>query len=140
MAHTYTELFYHFAWATKDRALMITPELEPHLYRYLRHRCEEMRVMVHAADGMPDHVHVACTLPVTLSIAEFIGKLKGASSHFINHGEHEWAQEGRFDWQPGYGALTFAKRDLAAIVRYIQRQKEHHREGTLSEKMERWEE
>ena len=42
-------------------------------------------------------------------------------------------------WQPGYGALTFAKRDLAHIIAYVENQKQHHRDGTLSAKMERME-
>lgn len=138
MAHAYTELFYHFVWATKNRAPSIGDELEPHLYRIVRHKCQELRVLVHALNGMLDHLHVACTLPVTLSVTEFAGQVKGTSSHFVNHGEHGVVLPHGFDWQPGYGALTFAKRDLSKIVRYIERQKEHHPNGTLSEAMERY--
>jgi putative transposase len=63
-----------------------------------------------------------------------LNKAKGASSHFVNHA---LSSEEPFQWQPGYGALTFAKRDLPTIVRYVQAQKEHHRDGTLKPKMER---
>jgi putative transposase len=94
-----------------------------------------LKIRVHALNGVPDHVHLACTLPVTLSIAAAMQQLKGSSSHFVNHLA---STDQRFEWQEGYGALTFSKRDLPRIVAYIDRQKEHHAQGTLSEKMERF--
>jgi REP element-mobilizing transposase RayT len=132
MARTYTELFYHFVWATKGREPLLTTELEPHVHRFLRHKCEEMGIAVYAVNGMPDHVHLACTLPTDLSIADALEKLKGSSSHFANA-----LPDSYLYWQPGYGALTFARRDLTRIVRYIDGQKEHHAAGTLSPAMER---
>lgn len=135
MAKAYTELFYHFIWATHERVPLIDAELEPHLDRQIRHKCEELKIRVHALNGIPDHVHLACTLPVTLSIAAAMQQLEGSSSHFVNHLA---PSDRRFDWQEGYGALTFAKRDLPRIVAYVDRQKEHHAQGTLSAKMERF--
>ena len=109
--------------------------MEPHLFRQIRHKCQELDIGVHALNGMPDHVHLACTLPVDLSIADALERVKGSSSHFINHRPgSEW----RLYWQTGYGALTFSKRDLPRVVAYIDHQKQHHAEGTLSAKMERW--
>src|SRR5438105_1273658 len=113
MANHYTQLYYHFIWATRGREPMIDAEMEPHLYRYLRRKCESIGVLVHALNGMPDHVHLACTLPTTLAIADFLETIKGSSSHFVNHRPDS---DGQFYWQSGYGALTFSKRDLARIV------------------------
>lgn len=121
-------------WATRERAPLIDAGLEPHLFRQIRHKCEELKIQVHALNGMPDHVHLACTLPVTLSIAAAMQQLKGSSSHFVNHLEQ---LDQTFQWQEGYGVLTFAKQDLPRIVAYINRQKEHHANGSFSPKMER---
>ncbi len=35
----YTELFYHFVWATKLRAPYVTPDVEQSLHDFLRHKC-----------------------------------------------------------------------------------------------------
>jgi hypothetical protein len=43
-------------------------------------------------------------------------------------------------WQPGYGALTFAQKDLKRVVAYVLNQKEHHQNNTLSPQMERTDE
>ncbi len=134
MANSYTELYYHFIWATKGREPLITLEVQVHLYAYIRHKCQEMSVHVYALDGMPDHVHLACSLPTDLSIADFLEVIKGSSSHFINHLDDA---DYCLYWQPGYGALTFAKRDLLRIVSYIENQAIHHYNGKLSPRMER---
>jgi putative transposase len=136
VSHSYLRLFYHFVWTTRDREPLVTPEVEAALYPYLRVRCEEKRVLVHALNGMPDHVHLACTLPTTLCVADFMEMVKGASSHFVNH----LPDQPRLYWHRGYGALTFRKRDLPQVVAYIRNQKEHHRAGTVSDEMERWDE
>ena len=59
-------------------------------------------------------------------------RIKGGSSHFISH--HSSGDPLR--WQPGYGRLTFAGRDLARIVSYVDNQKQHHSAAKLSPKME----
>jgi len=65
MADRYTQLYYHFVWSTRDRQPLITVELEPHLHRYIRHKCQELEVFVHALNSMPDHVHLACGEPLS---------------------------------------------------------------------------
>lgn len=132
-AHHYRELYYHFVWATKQRLPLIVPEMETHLYRYVRHKCEELEAVVYAVNGMPDHIHLACSVPPRLSVTDFVQQVKGASSYFINHQDEI---EGQLFWQEGYGVLTFSKNDLPRIVSYINNQKAHHQAGTLSYKME----
>ena len=93
-----------------------------------------MNVFVHALNGMPDHIHLVCSIPPTMAVADFAEKIKGSSSHFINHlPGHPF----ELYWQRGYGALTFSKRDLSQIVAYVDKQKTHHADGRLSPKMER---
>ncbi|MGV3721917.1 MAG: IS200/IS605 family transposase [Actinomycetota bacterium] len=134
MPKTYTELYYHFVWSTRDRAPLITEEIEPHLFRQIRHKCQELQVRVHALNAMPDHVHLACTLPTSLSVADAVAGIKGSSAHFITQVvDQGWILR----WQEGYGALTFAKRDLPTVVAYIDGQKTHHSSGEVRAVMER---
>ena len=132
----YLQLYYHLVWATKDRAPVISPAIEEELYGYLRGKCSELGSFVHALNGMEDHTHLVCTIPATVAVAEFVKKIKGASSHHVNQ---LMGTSGTF-WQPWYGALTFARRDLPRVVAYVVNQKQHHREGSLSRAMERCDE
>jgi hypothetical protein len=66
----YSEINFHITWHTKNSLPMITPHTEDRLYHYLTHRILETRdVRLHAIGG----------------ISDYIGKLKGSSSHYINH-------------------------------------------------------
>jgi hypothetical protein len=40
---------------------------------------------------------------------------------------------GRFAWQQGYGGFGVSKSNIAAAVRYIQNQEQHHRKMTFEE-------
>jgi REP element-mobilizing transposase RayT len=40
-------------------------------------------------------------------------------------------------WQPGYGLLTFAKRYLKYVVSYVNNQKQHHADSSLTIALER---
>ena len=119
MSDVYAEAFYHLVWATKMRERMIVPR-------------QEMAAAVHALNGMPDHVHLVCSVPASISVSEFMKRIKGGSSHFISH--HSVSAPLR--WQPGYGMLTFAAVDLPRVSHYVDNQKKHHRSGLLSPKME----
>lgn len=82
--------------------------------------------------GMSEHVHVVISIPPKLSVATLIGRLKGASSHHVNHNH----AAGSFGWQAEYGALSFAEKALPSIVDYVNHQKKHHTENTLNQSME----
>jgi putative transposase len=137
MPDTYTQFFYHFIWATRDRQPFITPEVEAPLYRFIRARCGELGVFVHALDGIEDHIHLVASVPPRLAVAQVLHDLKGASSRLINGLPDP---DFRLYWQTGYGGLTFARKDLARVVEYVRNQKQHHRDGRLSAEMERCEE
>lgn len=135
----YTELYYHFVWATKNRQPLISFEVAMHLHGFVRSKCTELGGAVFAVNGMPDHLHIACSLPATVAISVFVEKIKGASAHFINRYEPLATDlEGAFHWQSGFGALTFARRDLARIVAYVDNQQQRHADGPLSAAMERF--
>ncbi len=99
MPSTYYELHYHFVWATKERLPLITHRVEVELYGHIRGKCTDLRVRVHALDGIEDHSHLVCSLPTTISIADFLQRVKGASSHFANEltGEHGTFARGELD-------------------------------------------
>jgi putative transposase len=136
----YWQLYYHIVWATKGRDLLITPGLEPALHNYLRGKTISLGGIFHAVGGMEEHIHVVASIPPTLStlsVANFVGQLKGASSHWVNH------QKG-FDsslyWQDGYGVFSLSKKALPRVVAYVLNQREHHAKSDLWLALERIEE
>jgi putative transposase len=85
---------------------------------------------------MPDHLHLAVSIPPKIAVADFIGQIKGSSSFRINKQDANAEQRG-FRWQTEYGALTFGERSLATVVAYVENQATHHASHTLWPSFER---
>jgi putative transposase len=130
----YTELYLHLVWSTYDRLPLITPELQPRLYASLAHHSAALGAKVEAIGGICDHVHLLVRFPTTISIAEFVGKVKGATSHFVTH---VLRSPEPFKWQGGYGAFTVSKRNLGAVRDYVLDQEARHRVGRIYRAVER---
>lgn len=136
MRAPWTELYLHIVWSTWRRQPFITADLQAHLYGALSHQCAELGAGVIAIGGMPDHVHVFVRFPATITIAEFVRRLKGASSHFVTH-VLRWPEP--FKWQGGYGVFTVSKRHVPVVRDYVLNQEQHHREDSLHPEFERME-
>jgi putative transposase len=137
MSHNYySEINLHLTWHCKDSAPMLTPQVEPVAHRLIRQRIiKTSHVYVHEIGGTDTHVHVAVTIPPTLLISEFVGQIKGATSHDVNE---QFALRGKvLQWQVGYGVVSFGTRDLDWVKRYIQNQRVHHTEGKTQDRLER---
>ena len=133
--HVFHEIYLHINWHTKRDQPQILPRLEPMLYKMIKQRCIETKgVYFHEVGGTETHIHVGINIEPMVNISEFIGELKGFVSHEIN------ALEGGkvLEWQRGFGVVSFSKRQLKWVCDYIRNQKEHHAQGTLSEKLERY--
>ena len=131
----YSEINLHFTWHVKASNPIITPEIEPRLYKYiLSYALQTKGLIFHEIGGTETHVHIAVTIPPTLLISEWIGKVKGASSHYVNH---KLANRKLLDWQTGYGVVSFGTKDLEWAVKYIRSQKEHHEKHSTVERLER---
>jgi putative transposase len=123
MYGTRSELYLHLVWATWDRLPLLTPELQPVVYDCIQAECKRLRVEAIAIGGIEDHVHLLVRIPTTISVAELVKQVKGASSHFVTH---ELSGGGTFTWQGGYGAFTVSKRNVPIVREYVSRQEKHH--------------
>jgi putative transposase len=131
---TFWRLYYHLIWSTAERRHALTEAVEEHLYPYLVSKAAELGVYVYAVNGWYDHIHMVVAVPPKLSVATVVGKLKGSSSHFLNH---TLRFDPAFAWQHGYGALSIGERHRHIAEAYVNRQKERHAKATLVPWLER---
>ena len=135
--NVYSEINLHMNWHTNGDSPVLIDQVESRCHRFLTHKCLETRgVYVHAVGGTENHVHLAVSIPPTVKISEWIGQLKGACSHHINH---EICNRNVLDWQVGYGVVSFGTKDLPWVVAYVKNQKQHHAEGAVFDRLERTE-
>jgi putative transposase len=64
-------------------------------------------------------IHILIGYRPAQSLSDLMQDVKGSSSKWIN--EKRFVK-GRFSWQEGYGAFSYAKSDLPKIIGYIQHQ------------------
>ncbi len=124
MPSAFTQNYYHTVFSTKQRAMLITPEIEERLYPFLGGIVRDLRCTPIAVNGMPDHVHLLVRYRADLSHSEMLQQIKGRSSKWMNE---TFPQFGRFSWQEGYGGFTVSRSAMPEVERYISRQKEHHK-------------
>ena len=131
--NVYSEIHQHVTWHVKNGAA-IEPEFEAKLHGFIRdYAARTQGVVVHAVNGVTDHVHIAVSVPPTLNVSEWLGRLKGASSHYVNE---QLTNRKTFGWQAGYGVVSFGTKDLPWVVGYVERQKEHHAAGRVHDRLE----
>ena len=127
-------VYYHIVWTTKERLPLITPDIETTLYGYLIGKANALGTITHAIGGVQDHIHVVASIPPKLSVAELVKRLKGSSSHYVNHSLANYPDS--FRWQRGYGVFSLGQKQLDIAVAYVRNQKKHHREGTVFSALE----
>lgn len=126
------EVYYHFIWAPRYREPVIEPRIESSLHGYMQAKAVELGATVFAVNGMSDHVHMVASVPPKLALVDFVGQVKGFSSHEVNR-----LLDRRFRWQSEYGAFSFDRKRLPRYVAYVENQKRHHAERTTYRVLER---
>jgi putative transposase len=86
-------------------------------------------------NGWYDHVHLVVAIPPKHAVADVVKRLKGASSHDLNHGAR---LDYEFAWQRGYGALSLGERQRPQAEAYVQNQKQHHAQQTTNSWLEHY--
>ncbi len=130
----FCKLFYHIVWTTKNRQPLLTPEIEPIVYNFLRTKAIGLEGTVFAIGGIADHVHIALSIPAKIAVATFIGQIKGVTSARFNQ---EHPQFTPLYWQDGYGAFSVDGKRLPHIIAYIEGQKQHHAQNDIIPVLER---
>jgi putative transposase len=123
MSNTYTQVHIQFVFAVKYRAAMISPEWKERLHQYITGIVKNNRHKMLQINSMPDHIHIFIGFRTHQSMASLMQNVKTESSKWIND---QNLCNHSFEWQDGYGAFSYAKSQVPAVVRYIQNQEKHH--------------
>ena len=121
---TYTQIYYHLVFASKNREPVLVKEGREEFFRYVWGIIRNKDCHLHRINGVADHIHILTSLHPTVPLAGFVKDIKVATN--------EWIKAKRifpqFDaWQEGYGAFTVSHADKDRLIDYIKGQEEHHR-------------
>jgi putative transposase len=130
MLHSYTKIYLHLIWSTKNREPYLTVDARPKAFEHLIQNAREKGIYVECMNIQIDHIHLLVNLPSDQKIDDVVKLLKGESSHWINS---ENIIKSKFSWQRGYGAFSVSPSHIEAVRKYIIGQDEHHRKKTFTE-------
>jgi REP element-mobilizing transposase RayT len=131
MAQSLSRVIVHIVFSTKNRRPFLQGDLRHRMHGYLAQLCRDQGAECFEVGGTENHVHIAATLPRTVSQAEFLEFIKKKSSRWLR--DCEPVLRRRFGWQAGYGVFSVSRSRLPELVAYIRDQEEHHRRRTFEE-------
>jgi REP element-mobilizing transposase RayT len=129
MPQSLASLLTHLIFSTKNREpLLYGKDLQERTHAYLATVLNDLKCPTVIVGGVANHVHILCQLAKTKSVSDVMEHLKASSSKWLKtQGSHA------FSWQRGYGVFSVSQSLVDAVVRYIERQEEHHRTITFEE-------
>lgn len=123
--HTYAWSRIHVVFSTKLRMALIPETMQDDLFQKIGQLATQQRAELVEAGGIADHVHLVLATDRTIRLADLVKSIKNESTYWLRDCLGE---KSMFAWQRGYGAFTVSLSELPVVRRYVQAQKEHHRE------------
>ena len=130
MAGTFSQIYIQVVFAVKGRENLISKNWKDELHKYIAGIIKGKEQKPIIVNGMPGHIHAFIGLKPSMAISDLVRDIKNNSSNFIN--DHKWVK-GKFSWQEGYGAFSYAHSQIETVYNYILKQEEHHRKKTFRE-------
>lgn len=126
LAHTKWLCKYHIVFTPKYRRKIIYNQYRRDLQDDIRLLCQYKGVKILEGHMMPDHVHLLVSIPPKLSVASFMGYLKGKSAlmMFDQHANLKYKFGNRHFGSVGYYVSTVGLNE-ATIRKYICDQGKH---------------
>ena len=129
LAHTRWNCKYYIVFAPKYRRQVIYGQIKADIGSIIRKLCEYKGVEILEAEACPDHIHMLVSIPPKISVADFMGYLKGKSSLMIfdRYANLKYRYGNRKFWCRGYYVDTVG-RNKKAIEEYIRNQLKEDKE------------
>jgi REP element-mobilizing transposase RayT len=122
MPNMYSRIIIHATFSTRHRVRCIGDGMEPHLFGYLGSTINGLACTNIIVNGYRDHVHLLFHCPARLAVSDVLREIKKSSGSFVR----EQLGLPAFRWQSGGGAFSVDHHAIDRVLRYIERQREHH--------------
>ena len=125
LAHSKWNCKYHIVFAPKYRRQIIYGKIKSDIGVILRKLCDHKGAEIIEANACKDHIHMLVSIPPKLSVAQFMGYMKGKSLLMIfdRHANLKYKYGSRNFWCRGYYVDTVG-RNKKIISEYIREQLE----------------
>lgn len=130
MPQSYSSLWVHLIWSTKNREPILSPLLKQEVFSVINEIANDHEIYLDCINGVEDHVHLLIRLRTDQSVADVVKTIKGNSwDHFKN-------DSGKYiTWQDGFAAFSVSPDQVRKVRNYIYNQEKHHRNKSLNDEM-----
>ncbi len=130
MANTFSQIYIHCVFATKDRNSAISKTWKDELYKYICGIVNNSNQKVYAINGVSNHIHILISIKPNCLLSDLVRDIKASSSKWVNTKSFV---KGKFQWQEGFGSFSVSQSQLDKVIAYIDNQEEHHRKLPFKE-------
>jgi len=130
MPGTFSQIYIQIVFAVKGRENFISKKWKNELYKYISGIITNKEQKSIIVNGASDHIHILVGLKPVMAISDLVRDIKNNSSNFINDKRFV---KGKFSWQEGYGAFSYAHSQIEQVYNYILNQEQHHNKKTFKE-------
>ena len=130
MPGTFSQIYIQIVFAVKGRENLLMPKWRNDLFKYISgiitHKGQKSIII----NGVSDHVHAFIGIKPSMSVSDLARDIKNNSSNYVNKNH---LVQGKFSWQEGYGAFSYAHSQVEHVYNYILNQEQHHHKKSFKE-------
>jgi REP-associated tyrosine transposase len=130
MPQSYSALWVHLIWSTKNREPILTPLLKHEVYKIIKDIANDHEIYLDCINGVEDHVHLLVRLRTDQSVADVVKTIKGNSWECFKQEPDKY-----ITWQDGFAAFSVSPGHVKRVRSYIYNQEKHHRGKSFSDEL-----
>ena len=130
MADTYSKIYIHIIFSTKNRNNLIQSSFREELFKYISGIIKGKGQTSLAINGTSDHIHILVGLKPDKSISDLVRDIKHFSTNFIKNRN---LCKVKFAWQEGYAAFSYSYSQIDSVIKYIINQEKHHKRKSFKD-------
>lgn len=125
---SFKQILYHLILKPYNREDVFTEDNKIRLFKHISVVSKDIGCPIFAINGVSDHIHILVYIKLSISLSDYIKKIKISSSIFIKQ-NHVFSRFTK--WAVGYSIFTCRTSDKIKVINYIKNQERYHQEKLL---------
>lgn len=132
MSQSLSQIYVHIVFRVKNNKIKILKEHISEMSKFMGGVIKKTGSIPIEINGMPDHMHILCSMSKNIALAKLVEEIKRSSSRWIKTKNSVYKS---FAWQGGYAAFSVSASVKNRTVNYIRNQEAHHRKKIYREEV-----
>ena len=130
---TYTQILYQIVFGASNLNQFLYPESQNQLFKYIANICRNMKCEPYSIGGHKNHIHMMISLHRSVSLSQLVKDVKLSSGIMMKENNSDF--KNFKGWQVGYGGFSYNYSEKEKLIKYVERQEEHHKKTSFTEEI-----